>query len=99
MCSCGVPTVFNSKLKQNEISHTITINFCNEALMWLERVQRMISGVMQSVVLPCNGAVVLGKVYKVDGKGHGAHCQHVDNFEGWEPHLGGDNARKHKQNR
>lgn len=43
--------------------------------------------VMHSVVLPCNRAVVLRKVYKVDGKWHGAHSQHIHNFEGGESHL------------
>lgn len=29
-----------------------------------------------------NGSVFLSKVYKVDRKRHGAHCQHIHNFEG-----------------
>ncbi len=38
--------------------------------------------VMHSTVLPGDGPVVLGEVYKVDCKRHGAHCQDVDNSEG-----------------
>lgn len=76
-------------------SKAIWMNCCKEAL-WLERAGRTISGVMHSVGLPGNRAVVLGKVYQVDGKGHGAHCQHVHNFEGREPHLG-ERQRRHRE--
>lgn len=32
--------------------------------------------------LPGNGSVILREVYKMDCKWHGAHCQHIHNFEG-----------------
>lgn len=42
---------------------------------------------MHSAILPGNGSVLLSKVYKADCKRHGAHCQHIHNFEGRKPHL------------
>lgn len=56
-------------------------NQYNELFLNTAELRRVVV-VMYSTLLPGNGSVLLSKVYKVDCKRHGAHCQHIHNFEG-----------------
>lgn len=67
--------------KQNQY-HELLLNAAYLRQVWLLKIVMMLIRAMQSAVLPGNGSVVLRKVYKVDCKWHGAHCQHIHNFEG-----------------